>query len=393
MAAPVSSCSFLPWVFNAHSSYECRSDPDFSGAPTGDKPHLRSNRRVTPSFFFSTGGGGLSSPILRFPPNFVRQLSVRDRRNCSNIGVAQVVAASWSNGSSSRYPASAVAAASQAAAASRPVSDDVAVVDGCIDNGGVQIGDLCDSKTSFLSSDGSIIVHAGEILDRGIVTDAVTTPVVNTSAYFFKKTQELIDFKVDQAELFFLARFRLASWYLAKYKQVSISKDLLISDPSLGDSYSPNSKPIATVINWSPPPKGFIKLNVDAATTTDWKRSGIGGVLRDDNGTIIDTYKESAGPGPLTLMELKSIFNALEGDESTLIMASGMCASTVMLMALVSAGGHIVATTDCYRKTRIFIETILPKMGISKSDGLDPCYWGKYFIIVYSLSLLIAFDN
>ncbi|XP_039047367.1 cystathionine gamma-synthase 1, chloroplastic-like [Hibiscus syriacus] len=63
--------------------------------------------------------------------------------------------------------------------------------------------------------------------------------------------------------------------------------------------------------------------------------------------------------------------SALEGDESTLIMASGMCASTVMLMALVSAGGHIVATTDCYRKTRIFIETILPKMGIS-ATVIDP---------------------
>lgn len=46
-------------------------------------------------------------------------------------------------------------------------------------------------------------------------------------------------------------------------------------------------------------------------------------------------------------------------------MASGMCASTVMLLALVPAGGHIVTTTDCYRKTRIFIETILPKMGIT----------------------------
>lgn len=33
-------------------------------------------------------------------------------------------------------------------------------------------------------------------MGRGIATDAITTPVVNTSAYFFKKTQELIDFKV-----------------------------------------------------------------------------------------------------------------------------------------------------------------------------------------------------
>lgn len=59
------------------------------------------------------------------------------------------------------------------------------------------------------------------------------------------------------------------------------------------------------------------------------------------------------------------VCSALEGAESTLIMASGMCASTVLLMALVPAGGHLVTTTDCYRKTRIFIETILPRMGIT----------------------------
>lgn len=39
-------------------------------------------------------------------------------------------------------------------------------------------------------------IYTGERLGRGIVTDAITTPVVNTSAYFFKKTAELIDFKV-----------------------------------------------------------------------------------------------------------------------------------------------------------------------------------------------------
>ncbi|KAK8592872.1 hypothetical protein V6N13_043502 [Hibiscus sabdariffa] len=281
MAVSSSSSSFLPRVFVAHSSFECRSDPDFYGSPTGDKPRLLSNRRVTPSLF-CTGGGGLSSLILRFPPNFVRQLSVKARRNCSNIGLAQVVAASWSNGSSSGYPSSATAAASQAAAASRPVSDDVAVVEGCIDNGSVQIGDPYESKTSFLSSDGSISVHAGERLGRGIVTDAITTPVVNTSAYFFKKTQELIDFKEKRR------------------------------------------------------------------TSFEYGRYG----------------------NPTTVVAEEKI-SALEGAESTLILASGMCASTVMLMALVPAGGHIVTTTDCYRKTRIFIETILPKMGIS-ATVIDP---------------------
>jgi cystathionine gamma-synthase len=40
-------------------------------------------------------------------------------------------------------------------------------------------------------------------------------------------------------------------------------------------------------------------------------------------------------------------------------------------MALVPAGGHLITTTDCYRKTRIFIETVLPKMGITTSV-VDP---------------------
>ncbi|OMP03550.1 Cys/Met metabolism, pyridoxal phosphate-dependent enzyme [Corchorus olitorius] len=288
MAVP-SSCSCLPRVFNAYSSFECRSDPDFSGASVGDKPRIGSTRRVTAASFCTgggIGGAGLSSLIFRFPPNFVRQLSVKARRNCSNIGVAQIVAASWSNGPASGSPSSAAAAAAQAAAASAattvPVSNDVTVVDGCTDNGSVQIGGSDNSKTSFLSSDGSITVHAGERLGRGIVTDAITTPVVNTSAYFFKKTQELIDFKEKRSQSFEYGRYG----------------------------------------------------------------------------------------NPTTVVAEEKI-SALEGAESTLIMASGMCASTVMLLALVPAGGHLVTTTDCYRKTRIFIETILPKMGIS-ATVIDP---------------------
>ena len=43
----------------------------------------------------------------------------------------------------------------------------------------------------------------------------------------------------------------------------------------------------------------------------------------------------------------------------------GMNAATTMLLALVPAGGHLVTTTDCYRRTRQFIQTVLPKMGIT----------------------------
>ncbi|KAL6778172.1 CGS1 [Auxenochlorella protothecoides x Auxenochlorella symbiontica] len=62
---------------------------------------------------------------------------------------------------------------------------------------------------------------------------------------------------------------------------------------------------------------------------------------------------------------------ALEGAEDCLVSASGMNSATTMLLALVPAGGHIVTTTDCYRRTRQFIATLLPKMGIG-ATVIDP---------------------
>jgi cystathionine gamma-synthase len=62
---------------------------------------------------------------------------------------------------------------------------------------------------------------------------------------------------------------------------------------------------------------------------------------------------------------------AMEGAEDALLSASGMCSATTMLLSLVPAGGHIVTTTDCYRRTRQFIQTMLPKMGIS-CTVIDP---------------------
>ncbi|KAK1425749.1 hypothetical protein QVD17_21104 [Tagetes erecta] len=48
----------------------------------------------------------------------------------------------------------------------------------------------------LLNGDGILAIHAGERLVRGIITDAITIPMVITFAYVFKKTIELIDFKV-----------------------------------------------------------------------------------------------------------------------------------------------------------------------------------------------------
>ncbi|XP_060191503.1 cystathionine gamma-synthase 1, chloroplastic-like [Lycium barbarum] len=258
----------------AFPSFECRSEPDFSGSFPSPNAGVRFSGKANSGS--QVHNHGLSSLIYRFPPNFVRQLSIKARRNCSNIGVAQVVAASWSNNDAvPEFDSSA-----SAAVTSIGITADDEVVADCNEDQNVQIKGV--KYASFLNSDGSLAIHAGERLGRGIVTDAITTPVVNTSAYFFNKTSDLIDFKEK----------RRASFEYGRY-------------------------------------------------------------------------------GNPTTVVLEEKISALEGAESTLLMASGMCASTVLLLALVPAGGHIVTTTDCYRKTRIFIETILPKMGIS-ATVIDP---------------------
>jgi hypothetical protein len=69
---------------------------------------------------------------------------------------------------------------------------------------------------------------------------------------------------------------------------------------------------------------------------------------------------------------------ALEGAEDCLLASSGMNSATTMLLALVPAGGHIVTTTDCYRRTRQFIQTVhrcktvaRPCMTLTVHSGLD----------------------
>jgi cystathionine gamma-synthase len=55
---------------------------------------------------------------------------------------------------------------------------------------------------------------------------------------------------------------------------------------------------------------------------------------------------------------------ALEEAEDALLFSTGMAAVTTSLLALLSGGDHVVVTDDCYRKTRVFCDTTLAKLGI-----------------------------
>ena len=82
------------------------------------------------------------------------------------------------------------------------------------------------------------------------------------------------------------------------------------------------------------------------------------------------SYEYGRYGNPTTRVAEEKI-KALEGAEDCLVSASGMCAATTMLLALVPRGGHVITTTDCYRRTRQFIQTVMPKMGVT-ATVIDP---------------------
>jgi cystathionine gamma-synthase len=55
---------------------------------------------------------------------------------------------------------------------------------------------------------------------------------------------------------------------------------------------------------------------------------------------------------------------ALEGGESAVLFASGMCAATTLFFALLPKGAHLIVTSDCYRRTRQFIRDYLVKLDV-----------------------------
>lgn len=261
---------------------DCRSEPSSANSPASEgssKLHGRASLPVSSAF------SGASALILRFPPNFKRQLSIKARRNCSNIGVAQVVAASATN--SPAFVPDSVAASSPVLAGGLPASAAAAVelvagipLPPCstIVNGSSQI--IATGKPITASS--TLAVHGGERTGRPKVSDALTTPIVQTSTYTFTDTAQLIAYQDGTYKSFEYGRYGNPTTHTAEEK-----------------------------------------------------------------------------------------LSALEGAETTLLMASGMSAATTMLLALVPSGGHIVTTTDCYRRTRQFIQTILPKMGVT-ATVVDP---------------------
>lgn len=90
----------------------------------------------------------------------------------------------------------------------------------------------------------------------------------------------------------------------------------------------------------------------------------------DYNRGLYESFEYGRYGNPTTRAAEEKIM-ALDRAEDCLLSSSGMNAVTTMLLSLVPENGHIVVTTDCYRRTRQFVNTLLPKMGIT-CTVLDP---------------------
>ncbi len=81
--------------------------------------------------------------------------------------------------------------------------------------------------------------------------------------------------------------------------------------------------------------------------------------------------------GNPTWRSVERKISALEGGEETVLFASGMCAATTTFMALLPEGGHLIVTSDCYRRTRQFINQFLSRMGV-ETTVIEPSNLGAF---------------
>jgi len=78
--------------------------------------------------------------------------------------------------------------------------------------------------------------------------------------------------------------------------------------------------------------------------------------------TPTDMFYTRYGNPTVTVAE--NAIAELEGTERALVFASGMCAITTPILALLKAGDHVVAQTDIYGGATKFLGQWLPKLGI-----------------------------
>ncbi|KAL4385238.1 hypothetical protein GQ457_15G008200 [Hibiscus cannabinus] len=116
---------------------------------------------------------------------------------------------------------------------------------------------------------------------------------------------------VDVGQLLYNVKLRAAWWFKAKEPDSIMFLDLIISDPSLASWKAESISKSNASLAWSPPPLGFLKLNVDGACDRT-SNCGVGGVLRNHQGVILLEFSRNIGTGSSLLAEILAIKFAVD---------------------------------------------------------------------------------
>jgi cystathionine gamma-synthase len=108
-------------------------------------------------------------------------------------------------------------------------------------------------------------------------------------------------------------------------------------------------------------------------TSTFWFKDSQELIDYQEGRTAREEYGRYGNP---TWRSVELKLSELEGGEETILFASGMCAATTAFLALLPQDGHLIVTSDCYRRTRQFIEQFLGRMGV-ETTVIEPGDTGK----------------
>ena len=82
-----------------------------------------------------------------------------------------------------------------------------------------------------------------------------------------------------------------------------------------------------------------------------------------------ETEREEYGRyGNPTIAAVEAKLADLDGGEAACLFSSGMAAVTTTLLSLLSSGGHVILTDDCYRRTRQFVTQFLARYGVEATQ-------------------------
>lgn len=108
-------------------------------------------------------------------------------------------------------------------------------------------------------------------------------------------------------------------------------------------------------------------------TSTFWFKNSQEVIDYQEGRTSREEYGRYGNP---TWRSVERKLSALEGGEETVLFASGMCAATTAFLALLPSDSHLIVTSDCYRRTRQFINQFLSRCGV-ETTVIEPGDNGK----------------